>query len=152
MAITETDKAYVAGLFDGEGCVGYYNANPNPTDTPYCHASVVITMTDESIIRWVQQLFSVGHVSIAKKPQDRRTAYQWQISKKDQVRYILSTIRPYLKVKADQVDVLLDLFKEESHYRQRQGSVSSAIAARRLDTVYQLKTLKRTVRVEGVET
>ena len=152
MTITETDKAYIAGLFDGEGCIGYYNANPLANGTPYCHASLVVTMTDETIVRWLHTMFQCGHVSIAKKDQNRRTAYQWQVSKKTQVRQVLSMIRPYLKVKADQVDTLLVLWQEEANYLQRQGSVSPEIAARRLETVQQLKTLKRTIRVEGVET
>lgn len=153
MTLTETDKAYLAGLFDGEGCVGYYNSNPDREGTPYCCAQLIITMTDESVVRWVQRTLGCGHVSIAvKNDQVRRTAYQWQVSKKAQVRQVLSVIRPYLKVKAAQVDVLLALFNEEASYVMRHGSVSPEIAARRLETVQQLKALKRTTRVEGVET
>lgn len=142
--LTETDKAYIAGIFDGEGCIGYYNANPNKEGTPYCHPSVNVTNTDKEVIMWLQEIIGVGRSAVIKfKDGKRRTAYQWQLAKKQQVQEFLEVIRPYLKVKAAQVDVLLDLFTQEIGYVQRHGSVSPEVATLRLKTVEKLKLLKR---------
>jgi len=144
MNISETDKSYIAGLFDGEGCIGYYNANPNPQGTPYCHSSVHISNTNQNVIIWVGKITGIGRSSTQKfKDGKRRTAYQWQLSKKAQVREFLEAIRPYLHVKAEQVDTLLELFKKEVGYIKKHGSVSSEVAALRVETVAKLKALKR---------
>lgn len=145
MNISETDKAYLAGLFDGEGCVGYYNANPDSDGTPYCHTQVCITNTNEDVISWVNKVANMGRVSMRMfNDGKRRNAFSWQISKKAQVREFLEAIRPYLHVKAAQVDAILNLFHTEKDYIQRHGSVSPEVAALRMGTVAQLRALKRT--------
>ena len=72
--IPETDRAYIAGLFDGEGSVhfkrgiekkkkhkgkGYRTSNS-------LRLSMEITMTDESVLRWVHEVLGVG--TLNKKP------------------------------------------------------------------------------------
>ena len=55
--MSDTNIAYIAGLFDGEGCVSYkqymrkrpHNKKPNPTSA----IRMVIAMTDKSILKWV---------------------------------------------------------------------------------------------------
>ena len=66
--IPDTDKAYIAGLFDGEGSIhfkrgvekkkkhkgkGYRTSNS-------LRLSMEITMTDESVLRWLHEVLGVG--------------------------------------------------------------------------------------------
>jgi hypothetical protein len=143
--LVETDKAYLAGILDGEGCIGYYNANPDPEGTPYCHADINITNTHKGVVDWVQQVTGLGRSKPTNKftVQGRMKAYQWQIAKKQDVREFLEAIDPYLRIKADQSHVLLNLFDQEKDYVRKQGSVSPAVAALRMETVAKLKALKR---------
>ena len=151
--MTELDKAYLAGIFDGEGCVGYYNATPTSSKRPaYHHAAVIITMTDPRIIQWVKEITGLGKVSSSIKTKPRRTAYSWCIGKKTDVIAFLSIIRPYLKLKGDQVDVLLAHFALEADYVQRHGSVTPEIVESRQQITDTLKRMKRDIVVEGVET
>lgn len=143
MKLTETDLAYIAGIFDGEGCIGYYRTSK--TGTPYYHALVNITMTEGMLVNKLPELFGFGKVSIhkAKPDQNRRTAYQWQVGHKKQVQKFLESIRPYLVGKADQADVVLDLFKDEEKYVRCQGSVTPEVISRRQQVELKLKALKR---------
>jgi len=143
--ISEVDKAYIAGIVDGEGCIGYYNANPDKEGTPYCHPSINVTNTNKEVIEWLHKITGIGRASeIRFNDGKRRTAYQWQLAKKQQVRQFLEVIRPYLRIKAAQADVLLSLFNQEAGYTKKHGSVSTAVAELRLKTVADLKALKRT--------
>ena len=91
--IPDTDKAYIAGLFDGEGSIcalledlkskkkhkgkGYRIANAQ-------RISMEITMTDESVIRWVHEVLGCG--TVVKKPRKglrkdgTKYLMQWQMA------------------------------------------------------------------------
>ena len=73
--IPETDKAYIAGLFDGEGSLYILNVvlkrKRNTIGKGYrtsnsLRLSMEITMTDESVLRWVHEVLGVG--TLTKKP------------------------------------------------------------------------------------
>ena len=72
--ITETDRAYIAGLFDGEGSIYYakrtekkkkHNGKGYRTSMSQ-RISMEITMTDESVIRWVHEV--LGRGTVVRKP------------------------------------------------------------------------------------
>ena len=72
--IPETDRAYIAGLFDGEGSI-YYAKRPEKKKkhdgkgyriSNSQRISMEVTMTDESVIRWLHEILGVG--TVVKKP------------------------------------------------------------------------------------
>ena len=144
-SLSEVDKAYIAGLLDGEGCIGYYNAsNKSPNRPPYYHASVNICNTDPRPILWLQEVTGIGRSAITTfKDGKRRPAYQWQIGRKKQVQQFLEVVRPYLRIKDKQADVLVTALILESSYTKRHGSVTPEVVAVRRETELALKVLKR---------
>ena len=62
--IHETDRAYIAGLFDGEGCVSYKQyqrkRKHNKKAYPTWQIRLEMSMTDESVLRWVHEVLGVG--------------------------------------------------------------------------------------------
>jgi hypothetical protein len=152
--LTETDKAYIAGIFDGEGCIGYYNAALTYNHRPgYFHASINVCNTDPRVISWLKEVTGIGKVGLLKmNTTRRRQAYQWQLGKRAEIVEFLQTIRPYLKIKSEQVDVLLAHIDMETGYVKHHGSVTTEIVKARQDVSDKLKILKRAVFVEGVET
>ena len=150
--MTERDAAYLAGFFDGEGCIGYYNANPDPEGTPYYHVSVNIVNTDPRPINWIRELLGFGRAKAVNFADNkRRTAYQWQISKRSEVKTFLDIVRSHLIVKAEQADILLALFELEKGYIKKPGSVSAEVLKHRQEAAVRIKALKRES-MEGVET
>ena len=72
--IPETDRAYIAGLFDGEGSI-YFAKRPEKKKkhngegyrvSNSQRISMEITMTDQSVIRWVHETLGCG--TVVKKP------------------------------------------------------------------------------------
>ena len=72
--IPETDRAYIAGLFDGEGSI-YYTRRPERKKkhkgdgyriSNAMRISMEITMTDRSVLEYVHQILNVG--TLVKKP------------------------------------------------------------------------------------
>jgi hypothetical protein len=72
--IPETDRAYIAGLFDGEGSI-YFAKRPEKKKkhngegyrvSNSQRISMEVTMTDESVIRWLHEILGVG--TVVKKP------------------------------------------------------------------------------------
>lgn len=74
MTITNEQAAYIAGLFDGEGSI-YFAKRPEKKKKHkgpgfrYSNSqriSMEITMTDQSVLKWVHEVLGVG--TLNKKP------------------------------------------------------------------------------------
>ena len=65
--ISETDAAYVAGLFDGEGSIQYkqYDRQRKNNKKPYPTWSIrmEVSMTDRSVLLWMHSLLGCGTVN-----------------------------------------------------------------------------------------
>ena len=80
--LRETDVAYLAGLFDGEGSVYYKKTKQirhkrpgKPTHNIWV-IRMEIAMTDESIIRWVHEFTGCGSSGERKVRKGRKR--QWR--------------------------------------------------------------------------
>jgi hypothetical protein len=86
--------AYLAGLFDGEGCLGS-RANGRKPKT----WTLEIAMTDESLVRLYHDTFGVGTViekvlsGWSRKPQ-----WRWRVTG-DAAWEVYYALRPYLRLK-----------------------------------------------------
>ena len=67
--IPECDRAYIAGLFDGEGCVSYKQYNRkranNKKAYPTWQIRLEIAMTDKSVLVWLNETLGVGTVTVS---------------------------------------------------------------------------------------
>ena len=70
----ETDAAYIAGLFDGEGSIYYVKRTEKKKKhkgkgyriSNSLRLSMEITMTDQSVLAWLHEVLGVG--TLTKKP------------------------------------------------------------------------------------
>ena len=83
--------AYIAGIIDGEGSVFYQTASKK--------FIVKVTMTDETVIRWLAKFG--GKFNVYPRKGKLKTAYSWIISRNKDVIYLLIKILPYLIVKKE---------------------------------------------------
>ena len=106
---TEVDKAWLAGLLDGEGWIGVTRTAAGVRLGRYRYrAGIVVSQTDEHLIEYLHAL--VGHAGrrfvVPHKPPNK-PAYELRIGTKDDIVAILEAILPLLITKADQaLDVL----------------------------------------------
>ena len=123
--IPETDRAYIAGLFDGEGSIyfakrlekkkkhkgkGYRLANAQ-------RISMEITMTDRSVLQWVHEVLKVG--TLVKKPRKglRKdgtkylTQWKWRCTFRDAY-YVCTLIWPWSHTKLPKINQILEHYAE----------------------------------------
>ena len=66
MMPSDTNLAYIAGLFDGEGSIQYKQymrkRSHNKKAYPTWSIRMEMAMTDQSILRWVHEVLGVGTV------------------------------------------------------------------------------------------
>lgn len=135
--LTTEELAYLAGIFDGEGCV-QLNLWKNSV-----RVKAEITNTSRTLIDWILATTKVGAVSTRKASGNRRICYRWCVSCNQAIELLIQ-IRPWLLIKSAQVDLILEWHKLEMLAGARIGKyVSKERISSRTDLNNQLKLLKR---------
>ena len=139
MDLTETEKAYLAGLFDGEGSVGYYLK----TKANYHVAIAQISNCSPEIMEWLKAKIPFGSIAVTNNRKCNYTCWSWICNSRLQLREFLQMIRPYLVFKGKQVDLLFSLWDAEQEMGCKSGvKLSPETLELRNLTVVQLKRLK----------
>lgn len=109
--VSDTTKAYLAGLIDGEGYIGIlktkkgnkkvWKSNFEFTFTPV----IKVAMIEKDLITWLYKTFG-GTFETRKARKGARESYCW-MARKAKVGEFLRMIYPYLMVKKDQADIIL---------------------------------------------
>lgn len=103
----ESTKAYTAGLFDAEGCIGLYLSAQKTTGTRKIQSAVVIANVHLPVIKWLQSTF--GGAYTKNTPQKGRPWYQWRAG--EGAARFLSELLPYLHVKRKEAELILRYFE-----------------------------------------
>ena len=115
----KTDLAYMAGIFDGEGCIVIHKSKPRQRGiNPSYVIEINLANTNEWIVRQFHFSFG-GNVYLRKRQTETsREIWAWQISA-NQALLCLKTLLPYLKLKRGQAEIAIK-FQEEKikrHFR-----------------------------------
>ncbi len=102
--LTPEERAYIAGLVDGEGSIYVAAVGPNRDKTVY--PIVTIAMTHSGLIQWLAEKLQAGTVKLHNQTSLRshphfKPQYRMQIFGK-RAQLLCQVIYPYLKVKAEQ--------------------------------------------------
>lgn len=104
--ITEVDKAYAAGLFDGEGSVQI----PFPKNTNgvrYHKLQVSVANTDPRPLLWLKERFGGDVSHLLRIPKTgTKPGLRWACGNRIAAAF-LEAVRPYLIIKAEQTDIAL---------------------------------------------
>ena len=124
--MNELDIAYIAGLFDGEGCVQYKqyietkkkHKGPGTRKTKTWRINLEMSMTDELVIKWVHQILGVGTVNVNiknKSPSSKphwKKQWRWRCSHRDAL-YVAKLLWPHAQVKLHKLEQILDHYEIE---------------------------------------
>ena len=119
--VPETDRAYIAGLFDGEGSI-HFKRGPEKKKkhkgkghriSNSLRLSMEITMTDQSVLRWVHEVLGVG--TLNKKPRKglRKDGtkylmqYRWRATFRDAY-YVCCLIWPWSHTKLPKINQVVE--------------------------------------------
>jgi hypothetical protein len=104
----ETDKAWFAGIIDGEGCISLVKRGKHFVP------SVKVANTNETLINRCKQLLSEAgieyYVRYSDRTERKNAKPAWEIAMESRPRVIsfLTLIYPYLVAKQTQADLVLD--------------------------------------------
>jgi hypothetical protein len=121
MTITNEHAAYIAGLFDGEGSI-YFTRRPEKKKkhkgkgfrySNSMRISMEVTMTDQSVVRWVHEILGCG--TVVKKPRKgfRKDGtkflmqYKWRCTFRDAL-YVCILLWPYAHTKLPKIQQIID--------------------------------------------
>ena len=119
--IGSEDIAYIAGLFDGEGSIYFarrkekkkkHNGKGYRTSMSQ-RISMEITMTDESVVRWVHEVLGCG--TVVRKPRKglRKDGtkylmqYKWRCTFRAAY-YVCCLLFPYAHTKLEKIQKIID--------------------------------------------
>ena len=124
--IAQTDIAYIAGLFDGEGSI-HYKRGPEKKKkhngeghriSNSMRISMEITMTDHSVLIWLHEVLGVGTLT-PKKVKGRRkdgtkylNQYRWRCTFRDAYQVCL-LIWPFAHVKLPKIQQIIEHYASE---------------------------------------
>ena len=116
--VPDTDKAYIAGLFDCEGSIHFKRAPEKKRSGTYncMRISMEITMTDKSVLMWVHEVLGVG--TFTKKPRKGKrkdgTKYlmqwRWRCTFRDAY-YVCCLIWPWAHTKLPKINKILEHYQ-----------------------------------------
>lgn len=102
---------YVAGLFDGEGCVTILKSKRKGRKNYQFHLQVAIANTFKPILDMIQKQFGFGSVGMCNHGNEKHSiSYQLRITGEDTERF-LNLIYPFTVIKKSQIEVGLEFRK-----------------------------------------
>jgi len=117
--MTDIEKAYLAGIVDGEGCIVINRTRTNKIDgyiKPYKYALHIKMRTCDKILAPLcKKLFKVGSLHECKAyKKNHNKSYEWHTASNNAL-LILELLLPYLKVKKPQAKLAIK-------YQKRKGN------------------------------
>lgn len=139
---------YIAGLFDGEGCVHIARTKRGYGIYYYIHVS--IANSDKNVLELVQQQFG-GRIS-ANIAQTNWPVWKWE-AQVDQALPFLQTITPLTIIKRDQMELALEFAVQchDNKYHWPINPMPEVVRISREQSYIQLKQLKRKYSGEYVQ-
>ena len=125
--IAETDIAYIAGLFDGEGSIHFkrgiekkkkHNGKPGYRLSNSMRISMEITMTDYSVLLWVHETLGCGTLRSKKVKGIRKDGtkylpqWKWRCTFRDAYCVCL-LIWPWSHVKLDKIKQIIEYYADK---------------------------------------
>ena len=144
--ISEVDKAYIAGLFDGEGSIHFkrslekkkkHKGKPGYRTTNSMRINMEIAMTDRSVLIWLHEVLGVGTLT-PKKVNGVRVdgtpylkQWRWRCTFRDAY-YVCLLIWPFAHTKLPKIQRVIEHYAQQAlksnvisldEYRQVQKDV-----------------------------
>lgn len=135
--LSETEKAYLAGFFDGDGCVSISKYFSDRTPTPIYSLTVIISQSDQDFVEEIKRLCGGGSIHVNRNvPIKYKTPHYTLRISAVLAEIFLREILPYAKHKKGQIEIALkfretfentkridskllpEVIKKREHYRQ----------------------------------
>jgi hypothetical protein len=134
--ISDTDKAYIAGLFDGEGSI-YFKRVPEKKKkhkgkgyriSNSMRISMEIAMTDQSVLIWLHEVLGVGTLidkprkGLRKDGTKYLMQYRWRCTFRDAF-HVCCLIWPFAHTKLPKIQQVIDHYSKQLDFKLMNGNV-----------------------------
>ena len=125
--VSEVDKAYIAGLFDGEGSIHFkrslekkkkHKGKPGFRVSNSMRISMEITMTDRSVLIWLHEVLGVGTLrpktvkGFRKDGTPYLKQYKWRCVFRDAF-YVCCLLWPFAHTKLHKIQQVIEHYANE---------------------------------------
>jgi len=108
--LNEIEKAYIAGIVDGEGSIGLWRHHKNETHTP----NVTVANNSLPLLQWIQSKAGGGITSKKKRQAHHGDSYAWSV-RQDRAISFLNEIKGYLIIERQQAELITGEYKAVTH-------------------------------------
>ena len=112
---TETDIAYIAGLFDGEGTVDYkqrWEKKAKGRRYKVWRITVALEMTDQHVLEWLHEVVGFGTLNERKKRPGRKRIWRWRCSFREALVFA-KLLWPHAQTKLHKLEQIIDHYDTE---------------------------------------
>ena len=131
----EVEKAYIAGIVDGEGTVTLMKHHKNETHIPF----VGIANNNLKLLKWIKSIVGGNICSKKKRLPHHNDSYVLNI-RQDRALRFLNEIKEYLIVKRQQAELITAKYKSVTH---RAGKYTPEMLAKKNKLVAKIRELNR---------
>jgi hypothetical protein len=133
--LEKIEKAYIAGIVDGEGTVTLMRHHKNETPTPY----VTVANNNLPLLKWIRS--RVGGLILRKKKKEphHKDSYTWVVCQ-DRVLRFLKEIKQYLIIKRQQAELITAKYKAVTN---RSGRYTPKMLERKNRLVAKIRELNQ---------
>lgn len=126
LRLSETEKAYIAGIIDGEGTIALHKDTRRGI---LCEPRISIANSNRDLLEWLKhKLFSTAHI----------TRFELYANNYDAMP-LLKAVKPYLRIKKKQADLVLE-FIDLRLMREHWGKSHTQRELEIVQEVYHLNT------------
>ena len=118
--MNEIDRAYIAGLFDGEGSVSYYQRKEKRKGKKkaynYWMIRCELSMTDQYVVEWIHKTLGFGTLTKrlpTKSWIGKKIQWRWRCSHRDALIFA-KLMWPYAQVKLHKLEQVMDHYDVEA--------------------------------------
>lgn len=145
----ELQYAYLAGLIDGEGCLRITRDHSpgilkQGNKSPRYGAGITIHMVTPEPLYFFKSIFPDGYLVYEGAREDRpnqRPTYCWRCQNRHAVQEVVEKLYPYLLVKKNQADILLEYCRNYKPCQTLKGEDHTNELQRREDLYLKMKKL-----------
>lgn len=135
-SLSETDRAYIAGFIDGEGCITILK-NKKGKYSSYYALTLTIAQADKLALEDLSAIIGGGKIYKSKSTDTHFLTF----APNDSI-FLLKEIRPYLRYKKDQADLAIE-FREKTTFERSGQKLDDDVSRLREYYFVRMKELKR---------
>ena len=120
--VDDTTWAYLAGIIDGEGTISLTLINDKKRKREYLRPYILIGNSNPKLFEYLERRIVRGSITKSLKVDRKKTVYRWQITDWQSIKLILRNTIPFLVLKWEQAELLLEFSERHHDMRRTKGA------------------------------